>query len=320
MLERNPACVRRRRRLVRRAAAGQKGAHLDPGRMRAGHLDYAMRRSSSDASFGPRDGLEAGAPAHPLLHRRAGGPDRASPYRRAPLSIRRGARPYRPHGDASVYGDGPPRAGLLLRSPLIDARRRYGSVDGDHCAPTAYTEAKLSKTRDGAPLGLSEGTASTGTRTSTTRSRSRRSPCASQTYLASSTLGGIAIGMASNLAPHNLGRIIDATVHLSSATGLRRRRPDAALRPGPDFGRAAHRCGGIGAARTDRGSIIMRAHGSGRRRARGQRSRSSSRGSVPGEQDEDARACELMREEDRGHQRGSPAEIRIATECVSSSS
>jgi DNA gyrase subunit A len=128
---------------------------------------------------------------------------------------------YHPHGDVSVY-DAMVRLAqdFSMRYPLIDGQGNFGSVDGDPPAAYRYTEARLSR--------IASSSSPTSTRSASTSSQLRRLakeptvlPARVPNLLVNGS-GGIAVGMATNIPPHNLGEIVDATIHLI-------RNPDATI-------------------------------------------------------------------------------------------
>ena len=115
---------------------------------------------------------------------------------------------YHPHGDQSVY-DAMVRLAqdFSMRYPLIDGQGNYGSVDGDPAAAYRYTEARLSKHRRRAARRTSTRSASTSSPTSTTRLKEPTVLPARVPNLLVNGTGGIAVGMATNIPPHNLGEV-----------------------------------------------------------------------------------------------------------------
>jgi DNA gyrase subunit A len=168
---------------------------------------------------------------------------------------------YHPHGDASVY-DAMVRLaqGFSMRYPLIDGQGNYGSIDGDPAAAYRYTEARLTRVAIELLDDIEKECVDFAPNYDDRLQEPVVLPAKIPNLLVNGT-GGIAVGMATNIPPHNLGEIVDATVHLM-------RNPSATiddvirLVPGPDFPTAAliHGRAGIEAAyRTGRGTIVMRA-------------------------------------------------------------
>ncbi len=169
---------------------------------------------------------------------------------------------HHPHGDQAIYDTLVRLAQpFSLRYPLVDGQGNFGSIDDDPPAAMRYTEARLREARRGDARASSTPTRSTSGRTTTSRSASR-SCCRRASRTCSSTAApGIAVGMATNIPPHNLGEVIDAIVTLID-------KPDANVEDlmkhvkGPDFPTGAIIVGRSGirdAYRTGRGRVVMRA-------------------------------------------------------------
>ena len=175
--------------------------------MRTSYLDYAMsviigrafRTSATDSS-------PSTAASSTALTSRAS--CRRPPIARAQKSSATCSRNYHPHGDAAVY-DAMVRLAqdFSMRYPLIDGQGNFGSVDGDPPAAYRYTEARLTQARDRAPRRHRLGVRRLRPRTSTTRSKSRSSCRRTLPNLLVNGSGGIAVGMATNIPPHNLGEV-----------------------------------------------------------------------------------------------------------------
>jgi DNA gyrase subunit A len=168
---------------------------------------------------------------------------------------------YHPHGEAVIY---PTLVRLAqsfnMRYPLIDGQGNYGSVDGDPPAAMRYTEARLAKITEEMLSDLEKETVDFIPNFDQTREEPVVLPSKIPNLLVNGA-SGIAVGMATNIPPHNLGEIIDATVTLID-------RPDASLKeimklvPGPDFPTGGYMSGAEGilsAYKTGRGSFSMRA-------------------------------------------------------------
>src|SRR5579862_8735606 len=168
---------------------------------------------------------------------------------------------YHPHGEAVIY---PTLVRLAqsfnMRYPLIDGQGNYGSVDGDPPAAMRYTEARLAKITEEMLADLEKETVDFIPNFDQTREEPVVLPSKTPNLLINGA-SGIAVGMATNIPPHNLGEIIDATVALIE-------RPESTLKeimkivPGPDFPTAGYISGSEGilnAYKTGRGSFIMRA-------------------------------------------------------------
>jgi DNA gyrase subunit A len=228
--------------------------------MRSSYLDYAMSVIIGRAIPDVRDGLK---PVHRrILYAafRAGLVPTAS-YKKSATIVGDVLGSYHPHGDASVY-DAMVRLAqdFAMRYPLIDGQGNFGSVDGDPAAAYRYTEAKLAKIAIELLSDIDKECVDFGPNFDDSKTEPLVLPSRFPNLLVNGT-GGIAVGMATNIPPHNLGEIVDATIHLA-------KNPTATLDdmmrfvPGPDFPTGALIYGRAGieqAQRTGRGSIIMRA-------------------------------------------------------------
>jgi DNA gyrase subunit A len=228
--------------------------------MRTSYLDYAMSVIIGRAIPDVRDGLK---PVHRRILYSAyeQGLLPTAGYRKSATIVGDVLGKYHPHGDASVY-DAMVRLAqdFSMRYPLIDGQGNYGSIDGDPPAAYRYTEARL--TRIGAEL-LTDIEKECVDFVPNFDDRLQEPvvlPARVPNLLVNGT-GGIAVGMATNIPPHNLGEIIDATVHLMRSPSAT---VDDLIRmvPGPDFPTAGliyGRAGIEAAYRTGRGTILMRA-------------------------------------------------------------
>ncbi|MGO9713607.1 MAG: DNA gyrase subunit A [Polyangiaceae bacterium] len=228
--------------------------------MRTSYLDYAMSVIIGRAIPDVRDGLK---PVHRRILYSAyeqnlmpGGA-----HRKSATIVGDVLGKYHPHGDASVY-DAMVRLAqdFSMRYPLIDGQGNFGSIDGDPPAAYRYTEARLSRIALELLTDLEKECVDTAANFDDTRTEPRVLPSRVPNLLVNGS-GGIAVGMATNVPPHNLGEIVDATIHLI-------KNPDAPIDdlmrivPGPDFptgGLIFGRSGIEAAQRTGRGTIIMRA-------------------------------------------------------------
>ena len=228
--------------------------------MRTSYLDYAMSVIVGRAIPDARDGLK---PVHRRILYSAyeQGLTPSVAYKKSATIVGAVLGSYHPHGDASVY-DAMVRLAqdFSLRYPLIDGQGNYGSVDGDPAAAYRYTEAKLSKIAMELLSDIEKDCVDWNPNFDDSKQEPAVLPSRIPNLLVNGS-GGIAVGMATNIPPHNLGEIIDATVHLI-------RNKDCVVDDlmrfvqGPDFptGGLIFGRGGIEAAqRTGRGSIIMRA-------------------------------------------------------------
>src|SRR5580693_3573893 len=228
--------------------------------MRTSYLDYAMSVIIGRAIPDVRDGLK---PVHRRILYSAyeAGLLPTSGYRKSATIVGDVLGKYHPHGDAAVY-DAMVRLAqdFSMRYPLIDGQGNYGSIDGDPAAAYRYTEARLTRLAIELLTDIDKECVDHAPNFDDRLEEPTVLPSRVPNLLVNGT-GGIAVGMATNMPPHNLGEILDATIHLI-------RNPDATiddlmrLVPGPDFPTAGliYGRGGIEQAqRTGRGSVIMRA-------------------------------------------------------------
>ncbi len=183
------------------------------------------------------------------------------PYKKSARIVGDVMGKYHPHGNLAIY-DALVRMAqdFSLRLPLIDGQGNFGSVDGDPPAADRYTESRLAKTAMPLLDDLDKDTVEFGLNYSNEFREPKVLPAKYPNLLVNGA-GGIAVGMATNMAPHNLGEVIDATLALMD-------NPDATwedllpLIPGPDFPTGAIILGRTGirsAFATGRGSIVLRA-------------------------------------------------------------
>ena len=130
-----------------------------------------------------------------------------------------------------------------LRYPLIDGQGNFGSVDGDPPAAFRYTECRLTALAEELLADIDKETVDfVPNFDDSTHGAARPAGRRSRTCW-STAASGIAVGMATNIPPHNLGEVCDALIALDRAPGAHRRRADAATSPGPDFPTAGFICG-----------------------------------------------------------------------------
>jgi DNA gyrase subunit A len=227
--------------------------------MKRSYLDYAMSVIVSRALPDVRDGLK---PVHRRIlfsmHENSHLPDRK--YVKSARVVGDVMGKYHPHGDSAIY-DALVRMAqdFSMRLPLIDGQGNFGSVDGDPPAAMRYTECRLAQPA----MSLLEDIDKDTVDFQPNYDGNEREPVvlpARFPNLLANGAGGIAVGMATNIPPHNLGEIIDACVALidDPALGI-----DDLINivPGPDFPTGATILGrqGIRAAyHLGRGSIVMR--------------------------------------------------------------
>ena len=168
---------------------------------------------------------------------------------------------YHPHGDFSVY-DAMVRLAqdFNTRYLLVEGQGNFGSVDGDSAAAMRYTEARLSKLSDEMLADINKNTVDFGPNFDETLMQPKVLPCRFPNLLVNGS-GGIAVGMATNIPPHNLGEVIDAYVAMIENRDISVEELMAYI-PGPDFPTGATIMGTAGirqAYRTGRGKIVVRA-------------------------------------------------------------
>ena len=228
--------------------------------MKRSYLDYAMSVIVSRALPDVRDGLK---PVHRRImfsmHENSHTPDK--PYVKSARIVGDVMGKYHPHGDAAIY-DALVRMAqpFSMRLPLIDGQGNFGSVDGDPPAAMRYTESRLARPALALLEDIDEGTVDFQPNYDGKEHEPVVLPARFPNLLVNGA-GGIAVGMATNIPPHNLGEVIDATVALID-------KPDMSVAdlleivPGPDFptgGSIVGRNGINSAYLTGRGSVMMRA-------------------------------------------------------------
>jgi len=227
--------------------------------MRRSYLDYAMSVIVARALPDARDGLK---PVHRrILHAmNEAGYDWNKPYRKSARVVGDVIGKYHPHGDQSVY-DALVRMAqeFSMRVPLIDGQGNFGSVDGDPPAAMRYTEVRLAKVAHSLLEDIDKDTVNFRENYDGSEREPEVLPARFPNLLVNGS-GGIAVGMATNIPPHNLGEVIDAAIALldDPAIGIDRLME---IVPGPDFPTGAIILGksGIrGAYMTGRGSIVVR--------------------------------------------------------------
>jgi DNA gyrase subunit A len=229
-------------------------------RMEQAFLDYAMSVIVGRALPDVRDGLK------PVQRRILYSmwesrllPDR--PYRKCASAVGEVMKKYHPHGDSAIY-DALVRMAqdFSTREPLVDGHGNFGSVDGDPPAAMRYTEARLSQVAMAMLDGIEEDTVEFVENYDGYETEPVVLPSRIPNLLVNGGTG-IAVGMATNIAPHNLGEVIDATLHLLED-------PDATLDdltghiPAPDFPTGARIISTDGirdAYETGKGAIRMEA-------------------------------------------------------------
>jgi len=227
--------------------------------MKKSYLDYAMSVIVSRALPDARDGLK---PVHRrilyAMNNRGDTPDKK--HKKSAGAVGEVMGKYHPHGDQAIY-DALVRMAqdFSMRAPLIDGQGNFGSVDGDPPAAMRYTESRLTKIA----LKLLEDIDDDTVDFQDNYDGSEREPVvlpARFPNLLVNGAGGIAVGMATNIPPHNLGEVIDACVALIDNPSLTIDELNNII-PGPDFptgGIILGRQGIRSAYHLGRGSIVMR--------------------------------------------------------------
>lgn len=228
--------------------------------MRKSYLDYAMSVIVSRALPDVRDGLK---PVHRriLYAMMEGGYDWSKAYRKSARVVGDVMGNYHPHGDSAIYESMVRMAqSFSMRVPLVDGQGNFGSVDGDPPAAMRYTESRLAKVAETLLRDIDRDTVDFIPNYDETQQEPSVLPAEYPNLLVNGA-GGIAVGMATNIAPHNPTEVIDACMAYI-------RNPNITLDevmeivPGPDFptgGIIMGRAGIRSAFETGRGSIPVRA-------------------------------------------------------------
>ena len=228
--------------------------------MRRSYLDYAMSVIVGRALPDARDGLK---PVHRrvlfAMHELSN--DWNRPYKKSARIVGDVIGKYHPHGDQSVYDTIVRMAqDFSLRHMLVDGQGNFGSVDGDNAAAMRYTEIRLAKIAHEMLADLDKETVDFGPNYDGSEREPLVLPARLPNLLVNGS-GGIAVGMATNIPPHNLNEVIDACQHLL-------KNPAASIDelmeiiPAPDFPTAGiiHGLSGVrDGYRTGRGKLVMRA-------------------------------------------------------------
>jgi DNA gyrase subunit A len=242
---------------------------LGPGRiesreleqeMRSSFLDYAMSVIVSRALPDVRDGLKP-------VHRRVlysmwtNGNRPGRPYVKSANIVGYVMGNHHPHGDQSIYDTLVRLAQpFSMRYPLVDGQGNFGSIDDDPAAAMRYTEARLAKLAEEMLSELDHDTVDFGPNYDESKREPLVLPARFPNLLVNGS-AGIAVGMATNIPPHNLGEVVNAIVQLID-------KPDSNVEDlmkhvkGPDFPTGAYIVGRSGirdAYRTGRGRVVMRA-------------------------------------------------------------
>ena len=249
--------------------------HLHPvnieDEMKRSYMDYAMSVIVGRALPDARDGLK---PAHRrvLYGMKTMGLSAGRGYRKCAKIVGEVMGNFHPHGDASIYDTLVRLAqDFNMRYPTVDGQGNFGSIDGDRPAAMRYTEARLKAIADDMMTDLDKETVDFTPNYDETTEEPTVLPAPFPNLLVNGS-AGIAVGMATNVPPHNLREVIDACIWLIENThfadaGAPLKRAEKLrnlirLVPAPDFPTGAYiigRQGAVEAYMTGRGSIMMRA-------------------------------------------------------------
>src|SRR6201746_2640020 len=241
--------------------------------MRSAYIDYSMSVIVSRALPDVRDGLKP-------VHRRVLfgmldlGLNNNKPYKKSARIVGEVMGKYRPHGDASVYDTMVRMAQeWSLRYPLVEGQGNYGTIDGDNPAAMRYTEARLQKLAEEMLADINKDTIDFQLNFDDSLQEPTVLPAKFPNLLVNGA-SGIAVGMATNMAPHNLSEVVDATIELIDNRGIEVAELLKHVK-GPDFPTGGIIYGFEGpreALETGRGRVVLRSraeietHGSDRER------------------------------------------------------
>jgi len=228
--------------------------------MKSSYLDYAMSVIVSRAIPDLRDGLK---PVHRriLYAMQQGGYTHDKPYRKSAKSVGDVMGSFHPHGDSAIY-DALVRMAqdFSMSLMLIDGQGNFGSMDGDNPAAMRYTESRLAKASQMLLTDLDKGTVDFQDNYDGKEQEPTVLPAKFPNMLVNGA-GGIAVGMATNIPPHNLGEVVDATLAMIEEPDISDERLMEIV-PAPDFPTGGIILGRGGARKAyleGRGSVIIRA-------------------------------------------------------------
>jgi DNA gyrase subunit A len=228
--------------------------------MRASYLDYAMSVIVSRAIPDLRDGLK---PVHRrilyAMHESGNTHDKS--YRKSARPVGDTMGKYHPHGDSAIY-DALVRMAqdFSMSLPLLDGQGNFGSMDGDNAAAMRYTEVRMDKPAAALLADIDKDTVDFQPNYDGKDREPVVLPARFPNMLVNGA-GGIAVGMATNIPPHNLGEVVDATLALIADPDLTSEQLMEFI-PGPDFPTGGVILGRAGARKAyieGRGSVIIRA-------------------------------------------------------------
>ena len=228
--------------------------------LKKSYLDYAMSVIVSRALPDARDGLK---PVHRriLYSMHENGRDWNKPYRKSALIVGDVMGKYHPHGDQSIY-DALVRMAqdFSMRVPLIDGQGNFGSVDGDPPAAMRYTEARRAKVAHALSEDIDKDTVEFRDNYDGSEREPVVLPARFPNVLVNGS-SGIAVGMATNIPPHNLGEVVDACLAYMDDPSINIEALTEIV-PGPDFptgGLIIGKLAARAALARGRGSVLMRA-------------------------------------------------------------
>jgi len=228
--------------------------------MKTSYLDYAMSVIVSRAIPDLRDGLK---PVHRriLYAMHEGGNTHDKPYRKSARAVGDVMGKYHPHGDSAIY-DALVRMAqdFSMSLPLLDGQGNFGSMDGDNAAAMRYTEVRMDKPAAYLLADIEKETVNFQDNYDGKDREPTVLPARFPNMLVNGA-GGIAVGMATNIPPHNLGEVVDATLALIENPDLESEDLIQYI-PGPDFPTGGLMLGRSGARKAyleGRGSVIIRA-------------------------------------------------------------
>jgi DNA gyrase subunit A len=228
--------------------------------MRSSFLDYAMSVIVSRALPDVRDGLK---PVHRrvLYAMHEDGLQPGRPYKKSAATVGTVMSRYHPHGDSAIYDTLVRMAQpFSLRYPLVDGQGNFGSIDGDPAAAMRYSEARLSRMATELLRDIDAATVDFEPNYDESRRQPSVLPSRFPNLLVNGS-AGIAVGMATNIPPHNLGEVIDGIVAMIDDPSIDVERLLRHIK-GPDFPTGGYIVGRSGirdAYRSGRGRIVMRA-------------------------------------------------------------
>ena len=227
--------------------------------MKSSYIEYAMSVIVGRALPDVRDGLKP-------VHRRVlyamydGGYVAGKPYKKSARIVGDVLGRYHPHGDTAVYDSLVRMAqDFSLRYPLIDGQGNYGSIDGDNAAAMRYTEARMARISMSLLGDIDKDTVDFSPNFDESLQEPKVLPTRLPTLLLNGA-SGIAVGMATNIPPHNMGEVIDGVHAMIDNPDIEVEELMTHIK-GPDFPTGAIICGNQGieqAYRTGKGSVVIR--------------------------------------------------------------